>query len=529
MAFQYKSLQTTFSIPYLDKTFKIVHEIDMAMRPKILLLITILLSLPTLALVANTSSPSLYVMYQQYSSTLQITPSHITYKYSSSAYNTTMSSTNNERTIMYNSYSFNVNEGPLTNYTGQVSVNVNPFGISVTSQIPQLARVLLVEPGLIDEVVWAGFTNSTTTVKGLAYFNNTATLVLQFLNGSSFANVTFAISHSQITYQKTLTLLLHKVNLTMTGELQLSVTVQGTYPQRYSKMEFNYEGISAEAPYNTSIAYYNGTYVPAMIWSSEAGGLLSTEVTNLQGNVDFTDIEFFGVNGTFVGSLDNTFSSIYFSHQGLIINLTYNSVDSRIRIVINPTAEYAKPSVSTTVSVNGSPAVVVITNQGVESTANVNLYHKVEVSGPATLVYVNTTTNGGYVTIFPNGSYEYVSQVEPSVTVSNISMGGRTYTAQIVNVSSSSKYVIFNVSMAKNETFTVFKQSSNGMVELNSNNYFIYNGKIVVFDDPSMTYYVVYGYQPSSQSSMSSNLLPIIIGIIVVAIIAVILALRRRR
>ncbi|WP_048050168.1 hypothetical protein [Saccharolobus islandicus] len=499
------------------------------MRPKMLLLIPILLSLPTLSLAANSSSPSLLVMYQQYSSTLQITSSHITYKYSSSFYNTTMSSTNDERIIKYNSNSFNVNVGPLTNYTGKVSVNVSPFSISVTSQIPQLARVLLIEPGLIEEVVWAGFTNTTTTVKGLTYFNNTATLVLQFLNGSNFANITFTISHTQTTYQKALTLLLHKVNLTMTGEYQLTLTIQGTQPQRYSKMEFNYEGIRAQAPYNTSIAYYNGTYVPAMIWSSKASGLLATELTNLQGIVEFTDIEFFGVNGSVVGSLDNTFSSIYFTHQGFILNITYNSLNSRIKIVINPNAEYAKASVATTVLVNGNPAVVVITDQGVESTATVNLYHKVMVFGPTTLIYVNTTSSGAYITIFPNGSYEYVSQVEPSVTVSNITLGGKTYTTQIVNINNSSNYVIFNVSMAKNETFAVFKQGSNGMVELNPNNYFIYNGKIVVFDDPSMTYYIVYGYQPSSQSfSISSNLLlPIIIAIVFIVVVAI-LALRRR-
>ncbi|QGA69051.1 hypothetical protein [Sulfolobus sp. E11-6] len=499
------------------------------MNPKILLLIPILLSMSTLAIAVNSSS-SLYVMYQQYSSTLQTTPSHITYKYSSTAYNTTISSTSNERTITYMSYSFDVNIGPLSNYTGQISVNVDPFSISVTSQIPQLARVLLVEPGLVEELVWAGFTNTSSTVRGLAYFNNTATLVLQFLNGSSLANVTFNISHSQSNYQKTITLLLHKVNLTMTGELQLTLTIQGTQPQRYSKMEFNYEGVSAEAPYTTSIAYYNGTYVPAMIWSREVSGLLSTELTNLQGNVYFTDIEFFGVNGTVIGSVDNSFSSIYFSHQGLILNVTYNSVSSRIKMVVNPNAEYSKPSVATTVSIGGNPAVVVVTNRGVESTGNINLYHQVVVNTPATLVYVNTTTSGGYVVIFSNGSYKYVSQVNPSVTVSNISLGGKTYTGQVVNISSSSNYVIFNVSAVKNETFAVFKQTSNGMVELNPNNYFIYNGKIVVFDDPLTTYYIVYGYQPSSPSIGISNnlLLVIIVVVVIVAIVALVLGLRRR-
>ncbi|WP_338598603.1 hypothetical protein V6M85_08010 [Sulfolobus tengchongensis] len=504
------------------------------MSPRIFLLFLIIISSVTLVAMSDSNSNSLLVMYQQYSSTLQITPSHITYKYSYTTYNTTLSRSNNERTVTYNSYSFDVNVGNTANYTGQIKVTVSPFTISINSQIPQLARVILIEPNLMEELVWSGFTNGSTTVTGIAYFNSTVQLILQFLNGTNFANVTFNISHSQQAYEKSVSLLLHKVTLTMTGETQLTITLQSTYPERYSGMEFSYEGIETEAPYNTSIAYYNGTYVPAMIWEGEASGLFSTEVTQARGNVGFTNIEFFGANGSIIGDLDSSFSSIYLSHQGLLINITYNSITSHLKVIINPNAQYikAKPETVSVIPVNGNPAVVVITNQGVESTANVNLYHQVVVLKPATLVFLNVTNASGYVMIMPNGSYEYVNQVTPSsVKVTNVSIGGKSYISQVVNVSASG-YIVFNVSLARNESVTVFKEASNGMEQLNPNNYFVYNGKVVVFDDPATTYYIVYGYAPQMQASnllSTPILIYTLIGIIVVVIIAVAILLMLRR
>jgi hypothetical protein len=56
-------LANLFQYDIWIKLIKSAREIVIAMRPKMLLLIPILLSLPTLALAANSSSPSLYVMY----------------------------------------------------------------------------------------------------------------------------------------------------------------------------------------------------------------------------------------------------------------------------------------------------------------------------------------------------------------------------------------------------------------------------------------------------------------------------------
>lgn len=483
---------------------------------KIFSLLSILLIFPlfSVALLPSASTNSIVTMYQHYSSTLKSNPSGITYTYSYAFHNTTSS----QQQITYTRYSFDVAKSSLENFTGLVKVAVKPFNITVYSQIPQLARVLLIEPGFIQELVWAGFTNSSATVSGLAYFNSSAKLVLEYLNGSSFANVTINISHGE-TYSESLTLLLYHVNLSLVSEAQVSITVQATYPERYHKIEFVYQGTSSEANYNTTVAYYNDTYVPAMIWSTQASGYFSIDRLDLEGNVEFTAIELFGINGTVLAYLDNHFFSNYINTHGIFVQNKHDSVSSDLKIVLNPSAKYSKATVSSTVMVKGNPVVIVITNKGVESSAEINLSHQVYVVTPANLVLVNVTNGQAYVLVFNNGTSEPVRLVSPSSVVqTNVTIGGKSYTAQEVSVNSSG-YITFNVSMMNNESVTVFKQTSSGLVELNSNNYFVYNGKVVVFDDPSTTYYIVYGYTQSKSFTFPIFLVLVIVVVIVVALV----------
>jgi len=491
----------------------------------VLLLFVLPIALLITPATASTTNSTI-TMYQHYSSTLESNPSGTQYSYSSVFYNTTSSS--QQEQINYNSYSYEVSVGNLSTFSGQIKVTLSQYNISVSSSIPQLARVLLIEPNLIEEVVWAGFTNTSATVSGLAYFNSSAQLVLQFLNGSSFANVTFNLTHTQSSYSETVSLLLNKVNLTLNGETQFTLSIQSTHPERYHEMEFEYQGESAEANYNTSTAYYNDTYVPAMIWNTQVSGSFSIDKFKLGGNVDFTAIEFFGVNGTVAGYLENHFFSNYVNTKGMLVQNKHYAVSSDLKIIINPSVKISHPKVTTTVMISGTPAVIVITNNGVESTANVNLYHQVYVSSPANLVLVNVSNGQGYVVVYQNGTAQPVKLVPPaSVTQTNVTISGKSYTAQQVNVNATGN-IVFNVSMMKNETFAVFKQTSNGLVELNSNNYFVYNGHIVVFDDPSTTYYVVYGYSPSSSTSSSTLLIIAIIAIVVIVLLALVM-LRRKR
>jgi len=486
----------------------------------------LLFLLPIIMLVtpANASTGSTIIMYQHYSSTLEANPSGIRYSYSSAFYNTTSSQ---QEQITYSSYTYDVSVGNLTTFSGQIKVTVSQFNITVYSSIPQLARVLLIEPGLIEEVVWAGFTNASATVSGLAYFNSSAELVLQYLNGSSFANVTIGINRAQTSFSNTTSLLLHKVNLTLVGEAQFTLSIYSTHPERYHKMEFEYQGESGEANYNTSIAYFNGTYVPAMIWYTQVSGFFSIDSFKMEGNVEFTAIEFFGVNGSVAGYIENHFFSNYVHTKGMFVQNTHYAVSSDLKIVINPSAKVSQEKVFATIVISGTPAVIVITNNGnVESTGNVILYHQVHVTTKDTLVLVNVVNGQGYVVVYNNGTAQPVALVTPSyVNTTTVTINGKTYTAQKVVVNGSGN-IVFNVTMMKNESFAVFKQTSSGLVQLNHDNYFVYNGSIVVFDDPSTTYYIVYGYSPSS--SISYVTLAIIIAIIVI-IVAVALALLRRR
>jgi hypothetical protein len=447
-------------------------------------LLLVLFLIPIFSLVPTAQTPKHIVMYQQYLSRLMITRSGITYDYSYIAYNTT----NEQQSIIsYTLFHYIVETGNLQAYTGNIVVTVSPFSVTVTSQIPQLARVLLIEPNVIKEVVWAGFLNTTGTISGLAYFNSSAELILQFLNGSSFANVTLTISHKNSQYTLSESLPLVKVTLQKTSEASFTLTVSSATPERYQKFQFESQGVQAEAPYNVTVAYYNGTYVPAMIWEGEGQGSLSLPSLQAERNVEFSAIEFFGINGSIVAYVENAFSSSYLSHQGFIFNVTLNQVESHIRVVINAGVPYAEAKTMSMVNINGNIAVVGITNNGVESTANVNFYHPVYIVYPASLVYVNVSDSGEYVIIYPNSSYVSVSVVTPqSVSVSNVTIGGKSYTAQVVNVSGSG-YIMFNVSLLHNESFAVFKQTVNGIVQLNPEDYFVYQGKVVVVDDPSMT------------------------------------------
>lgn len=491
-------------------------------------LLLVLFLIPIFSLVPTAQTPKHIVMYQHYLSRLMTTRSGITYDYSYTAYNTT----NEQQSIIsYTLFHYIVETGNLQAYTGNLVVTVSPFSVTVTSQIPQLARVLLIEPNVIKEVVWAGFLNTTGTISGLAYFNSSAELILQFLNGSSFANVTLTISHKNSQYILSESLSLLKVNLQKISEASFTLTVSSATPERYQKFQFESQGVQAEAPYNVTVAYYNGTYVPAMIWEGEGQGSLSLPFLQAERNVEFSAIEFFGINGSIVAYVENAFSSSYLSHQGFIFNVTLNQVESHIRVVINEGVPYAEAKTMSMVNINGNIAVVGITNNGVESTANVNFYHPVYIVYPASLVYVNVSDSGEYVIIYPNSSYVSVSVVTPqSVSVSNVTIGGKSYTAQVVNVSGSG-YIMFNVSLLHNESFAVFKQSANGIVQLNPKDYFVYQGKVVVVDDPSTTYYVVYGYTNASSGVTSSYIIPLIImGIIVVLVVvgAVLLLLKRK-
>ena len=485
-------------------------------------LLSLLLILPALPVLAAQGTPTHLVMYQDYSSRLTVNPMGTIYEYSYSAYNTTGSQT----TVTATRYVYTVNVGGVETYSGAITVHVSPLRVTVDTQVPQLARVLLVEPGLIEEVVWAGFLNSSGTVSGLAYFNSSAELVLQFLNGTSFANVTFTVGHNTSSYSKSVTLALREVGLTLLGQSSFTSTVTSNFPQRYHEMAFDDFGVAVRAPYNTTVAYFNGTYLPAMAWIGFGLGNMVVPNFRFTGSYMFSAIELFGVNGTPVAFVEDHFASTFHAHSFFGNREDY--VGSSLKVVINGGAEYVPFKAMAVIHFRGNPVVVGVINNGVESTAEVGFYHKV---AHATLVYLSVSNGGGFFLVFPNSSYVEVNVVTPSeVRVTNVTVAGKPYTAQEVVVNGSG-YIMFNVTVLRNETFAVFKQTSNGLVQLNPNDYFVYQGKVVVVDDPSTTYYVVYGYSPSSQTSgigLSEPVIAVVAVIVLIALVAGLVLARRR-
>ncbi|WP_230952002.1 hypothetical protein [Sulfolobus acidocaldarius] len=484
-----------------------------------------ILSIPLLTLQhpisASTSQNNTFkVMYQDYSSMLRTSPAGTKYTYSEVTYNMTADNSTT-KTISYDSYTYDVNVGSLQTFSGTITVSVSNFNITVNSEIPQLARVILEEPNLDEELVWAGFTNGTASITGLAYFNSSAKLILEFLNGTGFSNVTFDINRQQNSYSQTVSLQLQKVTLNLSGSFSFTTTIESSHPKRYSQVEFHYNGLNGEANYNATLAYFQGSYVPAMVWTTSTQGQFSTPSISFQAQGYFTGIEFLGVNGTLAGYVSTSYVSTVASSSLSILSGGIDGVSGSVKVIVNPQAQYGSPKVVTKVMVSGNPVIVVVTNNGVMSTANVDLSRNVE--NGRVLVDLDVNGNGQYVLVFPNSSSAYVRLVVPqSVNVQNVTINGKSYESQVVSINATG-YVVFNVSLLKNETVAVFAKNGNSLTQVNSNDYFVDNGKVVVLVDPANTYYVVYGYSPSPLTSGST--MYIIIGIIVaiIVIIAVVL------
>ncbi|GGU05712.1 hypothetical protein GCM10007116_22550 [Sulfodiicoccus acidiphilus] len=200
--------------------------------------------------------------------------------------------------------------GTPTRYNGTIQVNASAFNITVYTDLPQLARVVVNgSPGL--QVVWAGLSGGGK-VGGYSYVNGTATVELQFINGSSMATVEVPLNLSSGSSTERISLTLIPTNASVIYRVQRSLSVQFQEPRRYAPLieESQTFNSSTFARYNATVAYFNGTYVPALEWRGEGIGSFASSV-HLPGILGesfsqsvvtgFTTLEFFGVNGTSIG------------------------------------------------------------------------------------------------------------------------------------------------------------------------------------------------------------------------------------
>jgi len=395
---------------------------------------------------------------------------------------------------------------------GEAQVTITPTWVKVISP-PQLVAVEVHQQGR-SEVAWSGDLNSTATVYGLVYLNGTSnvTVSLFYLNGSSLT-VYNATSNS------TLNVDLIPVTVSVKSSESLRLQVQDQFPRRYSPLvqEDEESNLSSESNYNLTIAYFNGTYVPALVWKGEGYGgvMLSLGIGGLDFRAEvsghFTTIEFFGINGTALGYVHVSYVTVH--KESLPSTLVYHR--SEIKEVLGKGATLGNPEWEVTVYVGGRRVLLLTSGGNVESTAEVEMSHQVFIHSKGILLSLKVNSSEAFMVVFIKGGQansSNVSLVTPSsVRVVNFKAGDRSYEAQEVQVNESG-YILFNVTILSNASLSVYKETPQGNVTLNSTNYFVLGNRLYVFDDPSTNYYVVYGgpqtsstTSPSTQSSPTST------------------------
>ncbi|MCY0859546.1 MAG: hypothetical protein OWQ54_03870 [Sulfolobaceae archaeon] len=402
--------------------------------------------------------------------------------------------------------------GSLTQYKGYIDISVNDFNITVNTSIPQLARIIIESYGL-KELIWAGLTNSSASITTYSYLNKTGDIVLEFLNGTDFVNISLPIEVGKV-YSLNETLSLVKVNVTGIIQTSFTFVIQNNFPRRYQpfQSQFNdyFANASAKEGYNVTIAYFNGTYVPAIVWKGEGIGSIASmfghERFTRNTTFSFETIGFYGENGTLIGYLHDVYGSSVSSFSARAVSFYSNSVSGELKIVIGKGVVVKPAKALGVVEMNRVPVVVILNNRGeVESTAYVNLSHPVYIRQAGALAELSLNGTTKFVIVFVNNQTVNVTTVKPvNVTITRIAINGTAYSAQRVVVTPSGEYILFNVSLLTNTTEQpiVYKETSSGLVQVNSTNVFVTNGKVAVVDDPSTIYYVIY---PSTATPVSTT------------------------
>lgn len=485
--------------------------------------------------------------YSKYSSCLYISKGILSieiYKVSNSTYYGNLSC--NDKDIYVNRYTtiYTLVTGSAETINGKICVNSSASGnLYVRTTIPQLARIIVISAGM-EEIVWAGF--NETYVHTYSYINGSGEVVLQFINGTSISNISIGIKQNSSVIQY-INLTLTKVAISSESEYSSSFILHVQMPRKYSPLIecflVNGSSFSSGAEgYTVTTAYFCGKLMPAIEWKGLGIGNLNLGLhAPMSGRVNFTTLEFYGINGTTVGYVHSAY--INAEYHG-IFDSSFIAGELLIVHITNAPA-LVKPSLISVIYHQGVPVILgVCENNTVETTANVIIQHEVYINHAKGLLLMLSLNSSVFYVGVVHSIIVNVTIVKPTaLVVSNVTIQGKSYLAQIVNISASG-YVTFNVSKVSNENFVIFEQESNGsLVELNSCNYFVVNNTIVVFTDPASTYLIVYGYtstiSTSSTSSSSSTItspsfsnteiLGIAIVVVIILIIAVIMVIARKK
>ncbi len=441
--------------------------------------------------------------------------------------------------------------------SGDVNLSLADNELTIESNVSYLSQVVIETAGQ-EYIAWAGLTNGTFEATVPAYVNGTAEVYLYFLNGSGFYVVNADLkAGSTVTVPIKATL--QSLSVSSVSVMSSERTFVVNEPRRYAPLAFYLEAngtvYSDVEGYKAVKAYWNGTLVPAIVWRGE--GIFKHET-----------ISFYGVNGTLVGYVSMFFlnASLGLMAKGLVVSGPKIVRETSMLTIVSVNGKVVKPEFEGIAMINGAPVVIVVGHKGeVMSTGNVTLSHEVYINGTkGAIVWVEVNGTTKAVVVFKDNTTANATVVKPeNVSRANVTYQGTPYSAIKVVVPNVSGVMTFNVTV-NGSVVTVLKETPDGkLIALNSSNYFLVNGRLVVVDDPTQTYYVVTGpantnsssvttssnttttqtsslnqtstasaQTPSSSSSVTSsnNTVIIIAGIIVVAIVvAAVAALLRRK
>jgi len=531
----------------------------------------------TLELQAYSPASTNYtVYYSKYDSMLFIPtqmPLHGTYMHMLSL-NSTIYMVSSERFISSSFQGSNVHlrdnyaiyyitEGTLKNEEINYTISIRDGMFITVHSSPQLIRVLVNSQGML-KVVWAGYLVTTGSVTGYTYINNSAEVILQYLNGTSVLNITVTVNPNSNVSGHLNTFLMNSQITKIISYLRTSI-VTINMPKRYSNIyslvTLHNNSIGLIERYNVTVSQLNGTLVPAIYWNGSSSvnfnntiPIVKQPISN-RGEIYSHYIGFYGINGSLIGFISTkTFSS--YSQKSFIIGgkITSSMIyTSQMIVFINGHKAIRTVSINIMHLNNVYLAIAITVNGSLESTANINFTHTVYISTPGILAKVSVNSTTYYIVAFKNNYTAQVHTIKPLSTLNTtINYNNSKYFAEEVNINSSG-YVLFNVTLVHNlARVIVLEKTSSGLMQLNSSDYFIVNNTVNIFTDPYSTYYVIYPTISTSvptttsatSSSTTNTSVPlsststtissklsyyIIIGIIIAIIIVISIILLRRK
>jgi hypothetical protein len=419
-----------------------------------------------------------------------------------------------------------------------------------------LLTVSVVQDG-VAQIVWAGVQQLSGSfgVNGTAYVNSSqpADIELGFASQQGVIQLSAPLGGS-VSISATLPEIGFTLSAQSTTTAYSGLRVPTPY-QPYPLNEVWVNGsVAATAPMTgVAVSSFSGANFPSMVWSINGTTGINVKGRVYSANYSARVSEFFGVNGTPVGYALT--SSMFLNHSISTAALTadYQAYGSLIIVARSPTI--LPQSVSGHVetykfSVSGKSVVLVVnTSLKAETSAKVDSEHRVYAEGQALLLYVNVSGNNVYLLVNPsrNLSTLVAQAAAHSEGALNITVNHYVYTAIkiVVNVTG---YTVFNFSVPYSNV-VVYKQTSSGLVALNTSDYWQSSGRLYVLDDPSNIYYVANAasakpvattmttptVSPSTKQVVTSTLptndttwIIVVVVVILLVVVGLLLAFRRR-